>query len=100
MAIDNKLIILDFAKGIRSSEINHNFNVIKGWMERERLRSCGWGIVEGFEFSYPNNDFVVHIGEGVFINKLGQEVLIDQAKIKCDAPRYEQYSEILQVSDD
>lgn len=100
MELDNKLTILDFTKGIRSSEINHNFSVIKGWIERERLRSCGWGIVEGFEFSYPNNDFVVNIGEGTFINSRGEEVFIDPAKIKCDAPRYEQYSEILQVSDD
>lgn len=100
MALDNKLTILDFTKGIRSSEINHNFSVIKGWMERERLRSCGWGIVEGFEFSYPNNDFVVNIGEGTFINSRGEEVFIDPAKIKCDAPRYTEYSEILQVSDE
>lgn len=100
MALDNKLTILDFTKGIRSSEINHNFSVIKGWMERERLRSCGWGIVEGFDFSYPNNDFIIDISEGIFINSYGEEVLIDSAKIKCDAPRYEQYSEIVQVSDD
>ena len=100
MALDNKLTILDFTKGIRSSEINHNFSVIKGWIERERLRSCGWGIVEGFEFSYPNNDFVVNIGEGTFINSRGEEVFIDQAKIKCDAPRHTEYSEILQVSED
>ena len=100
MALDNKLTILDFTKGIRSSEINHNFSIIKGWMERERLRSCGWGVVEGFEFSYPNNDFVVNIGEGTFINSRGEEVFIDQAKIKCDAPRHTEYSEILQVSDD
>ena len=100
MALDNKLTILDFTKGIRSSEINHNFSIIKGWMERERLRSCGWGVVEGFEFSYPNNDFVVNIGEGTFINSRGEEVFIDQTKIKCDAPRHTEYSEILQVSDE
>lgn len=100
MALDNKLTILDFTKSIRSSEINHNFSVVKGWMERERLRVGGWGIVEGFEFSYPNNDFVVHVGEGIFINKKGEEVFIDAAQISCDEPAYETITETLQVSDD
>lgn len=100
MALDNKLTILDFTKSIRSSEINHNFSVVKGWMERERLRVGGWGVVEGFEFSYPNNDFVVHVGEGIFINKKGEEVFIDAAQILCDEPAYETITETLQVSDD
>lgn len=99
MALDNKLTILDFTKSIRSSEINHNFSVVKGWIERERLRVGGWGIVEGFEFSYPNNDFIVHIGEGIFINRKGEEVFIDAAEIFCGDPAYETITETLQIDD-
>lgn len=99
MALDNKLTVLDFTKSIRSSEINHNFSVVKGWIERERLRVGGWGVVEGFEFSYPNDDFIVHVGEGIFINMKGEEVFIDAAKISCGEPAYETITETLQIDE-
>ena len=43
-----KLNELDFSPGIRASDINENFELLKRWIEEERLRVSGWGIVEGF----------------------------------------------------
>ena len=31
MPLDNKLTVLDFRRGLRASEVNHNFNIIQGW---------------------------------------------------------------------
>lgn len=97
---ENKLKTLDFREGIRASDVNYNFDIIRGWVERERLRTSGWGIVEGFDFSYPNDDFVIHIGEGTYINKNGEEQFVDTASISCGAPKYETITEEVIVSDD
>ena len=75
MKRDNKLEILDFTSSIRSESINYNFSIVEEWIERERLRTGGWGIAEGFDMSYPDNDFCIHITEGVLITKEGKELL-------------------------
>ena len=46
-----ELNTLDFSLGIRAGEINDNFDLLRYWIEAERLRVGGWGIVEGFELS-------------------------------------------------
>ena len=66
-----KLNELDFSPGIRASDINENFELLKRWIEEERLRVSGWGIVEGFEFSKNLDNFTVSVGEGILINKNG-----------------------------
>ena len=99
MSLDNKLTILDFTKSVRSSEINHNFSVIKGWVERERLRVGGWGIVEGFGLSYPNNDFCIHVDEGILINEDGEEQLVDSGVLSCGEPEYETLTEDILIDE-
>ena len=99
MSLDNKLTILDFTKSVRSSEINHNFSVVKGWIERERLRIGGWGIVEGFGLSYPDNDFCIHIDEGILINENGEEQLVDAGVLSCGEPEYETLTEDILIDE-
>ena len=36
-----KLNELDFSPGIRASDINENFELLKRWIEEERLRVSG-----------------------------------------------------------
>lgn len=92
MSIDNKLKVLDFSTGIKASSINFDFDVIKGWMERERLRVAGYGLVEGFDMSY-DGAFNITIGNGVLINESGEEVLVDEHTITCGEPAYETITE-------
>ena len=73
-----ELIDLDFRPGIRAEEINDNFQLIKDWIIKERLRTAGWGIVEGFDLSADEDNFVVTVGKGILINKKGEEVIVDQ----------------------
>lgn len=65
---------LDFASGIHAKDINDRLDALYGWIKRERLRTAGWGIVEGFELSCDAKNFVVNVGAGVFINKDGDEI--------------------------
>lgn len=86
--MDNKLLKLDFAPGIKASDINHNFDVIHGWITRERLRVAGYGIVEGFDLSADLNNFTVTVGEGIIINDEGEEVYIPSETFSVGPPEY------------
>lgn len=96
---NNKLTILNFSPGIKASDVNYNFSVIKDWIERERLRVGGWGICEGFEMSYDYNYNII-IDKGIFINELGEEVIIPKNTIKCGMPDYFTIQEKCVVSND
>jgi hypothetical protein len=80
------LIDLDFAPGIRASDINSNFNLIHDWLERERLRTAGWGLVEGFEMSANLNDFTVTVSAGIMINRKGEEVHVPGHTFNVGSP--------------
>ncbi len=84
----SKLNILDFSPGIRAEYINQNFDLLKGWIEAERLRMGGWGLVEGFELSKNLSDFSVTCSEGVLINENGEEIKVDEEKFRVGPPTY------------
>lgn len=69
---------LDFSPGIKAKDINENFNLIHDWITRERLRTAGWGLVEGFDMKASLEDFSVHVDSGIFINKSGEEVFVSE----------------------
>lgn len=73
-----KLNVLDFSRGIRANEINENFDLIKYWIEAERLRIGGWGIVEGFEMTKDLSNYSVHVGPGIIINQYGEEIHVPE----------------------
>lgn len=79
-----KLNKLDFAKGVRSNELNENFDLIKYWIEAERLRIGGWGIVEGFELTKNLQNFTINVGPGIIINQHGEEIHVP----KTDPPLF------------
>lgn len=74
-----ELINLNFTPGIRAEHFNNNFQLIEAWLQRERLRSGGWGLVEGFDLSYNASNRTVTVSEGIFINAEGKEVIVDSA---------------------
>lgn len=69
-----RLNTLDFALGIRAEEVNENFKLLKYWIEAERLRLGGWGIVEGFELSRDIPTLTIFVTEGTLINEKGEEI--------------------------
>lgn len=97
--IDNHLKIIDFSEAIRQAPLNFNYQVIKGWVDRERLRLGGYGLCEGFDLSYDGN-FGVTIGEGCLINHYGEEVMTPEYKIVFDAPPYETITETVTVGEE
>lgn len=99
MVINNKLNILDFSTGIKAADINFDFNIVKGWIERERLRTAGYGLVEGFDLSY-DGAFNIDIKNGVLINEDGEEILVDSHTIACGELVYETITEDVIVNEE
>lgn len=83
--MNDQLKTIDFSKGIKSEEIQHNFNVVKNQLARERLAVAGHGISSGMEFSVDG--FVLTITAGSLIDIDGNEVFFDETKIAIQLPR-------------
>ena len=96
--IIDKLNDLDFSAGIKAQYINENFDLVRRWIEAERLRIGGWGLVEGFELSRDLSDFTVHVTEGMLINEDGEEVHVDEHTFQVGPPVYKDMVEELTVS--
>ena len=83
---NNKLIKLDFAPGLKAKDVNQNFETIKGWVDRERIRIGGHGLVEGFNMSADLEKYTVTISEGLFVNPAGEEIIVPKRTFTVGAP--------------
>ena len=95
-----KLNTLDFSPGIRASYINENFDLLRRWIEEERLRVSGWGIVEGFELSKNPSQYTISVGDGIMIDKTGAHLEIPGETFNVDKPKAWNKKESIKVSDD
>lgn len=82
--MSKKLKIIDFSQGIKSTEVQHNFDALQNQLNKERISVAGSGIAYGLNFSIE--DFVLKIEEGCLINKKGEEVYIDETNITIQKP--------------
>lgn len=96
----DKLNILDFSPGIKASYINENFKLLKRWIESERLRIGGWGLVEGFEFEKDLKDFTINISSGLLINEYGEEKYVKNNVFNAGPPVYKQIVEEVIVQEE
>lgn len=84
--LSNKLLQLDFSPGIKAENINFNFELVEKWLKRERLRTAGYGLVEGFRLSADLESYIVTVGEGIMINEAGEEVIVPPTNFHAGAP--------------
>ena len=98
MIKDNALYDLNFTAGIRATPINNNFKKVQEWIEKERLRTGGWGIVEGFNLSSDPKTFTVSVSDGVMINDAGEELLVEKNDFNATALKIYDIEEIAEVN--
>lgn len=91
----SQLKILDFSPGIKSSDVNHNFETIHEWLKKERHRTAGFGVVEGFDMSIDLITYVMTISSGVYINKSGEEIIVPEKLFNVGPPDSVTFSEEL-----
>lgn len=84
----SELIKLNFAPAIRASDINYNFDIVKGWIDRERRRVGGYGLVEGFDITADENNFTVSVTKGTMISPDGEEREVSGTTFNAGPPEY------------
>lgn len=86
---NNLLNIIDFSNGIRSEEIQENFNILQNEINRERINVGGIGIASGLDI-FPiitSNKFAIKISEASIITSTGEEIHIDEQIVDIEKPQ-------------
>lgn len=81
---DKKIKLIDFSQGIRSTEIQQNFEVIQNEINKERKSVAGSGISYGLDFYL--NQFSLNISQGCLIDNEGEDIYIEATTIEIDKP--------------
>ncbi len=85
------LKLIDFSDGIRSDEIQSNFNNLQEQINRERKNVGGSGIASGLEVTtivnLAQNEFAIELSEASIISKNGEEIHIPKQKINIELPK-------------
>lgn len=76
---------IDFSNGIRSEDIQYNFNQISDEIARERLAMSGHGISSGLDFVIDG--FKLKITSGSLVDLNGKEVFINETILDIPLPR-------------
>jgi hypothetical protein len=111
---NKQLKLIDFSNGIKSKEIQENFNIIEEQIARERLATAGHGISKGLEITtsqFPQNDppgatvknlegAKVSISEGALIDIKGFEKFFEANELKIPRPFLTKSQEIKTTSAD
>ena len=83
------LKLIDFSDGIRSEELNRNFNVLQEQINRERRNVGGAGVASGLEIIpiVNANEFAIEVSEASIISNNGEEIHIPKSKINIELPK-------------
>ena len=89
--------LIDFSEGIKSQEINYNFNILQDQINRERKNVGGAGIASGLEITpiINNNEFAIEVSEASIIGNNGEEIYIPKKKIDIELPKLSKEIEYL-----
>lgn len=93
----SKLHIIDFSDGIRSEEIQENFEMLNDEISRERLSIGGAGIASGLEIEPIINDsqFAIKVSAASIVDNNGDEIYIEEQLINIERPRLSKQLEYL-----
>ena len=74
------LKIIDFSNGIRSEEIQENFNILQDEINRERINIGGTGIASGLEITpiITSDRFAIKVSASSIVTNDGEEIYIDE----------------------
>lgn len=75
---------INFSNGIRSEDIQYNFENLEDQIAKERLSIAGHGVSSGLDFSIDN--FNIKINHGMLIDVTGKEISIKESNVKIPYP--------------
>ena len=93
----NNLNRIDFSDGIRSEEIQENFENIQRQINRERINIGGYGIASGLNIEpiVDENNFGIKVSAASIITKDGEEIYIEEQIIDIPRPYITEQCEYL-----
>lgn len=96
----NKLKTIDFSDGIYSDEIEYNFDVLSGEIQRERKNIGGPGIASGLEIEVLNDEynFGIKLSEASIVTNEGEEIHLPTKFLNIDPPKLSKEIEYLTVN--
>ena len=91
------LKIIDFSNGIRSEEIQENFDTLQDEINRERVNIGGVGIASGLEITpiITADKFAIKISAASIVTNTGEEIFINEQTIDIDKPQLISQCDIL-----
>ena len=89
--------IIDFSDGIRSEEIQENFELLDAQIKRTRLSIGGSGIASGLDITpiVNDNQFAIRISAASIIDDDGNEIYIKEQVVDVERPRLSKQKEYL-----
>lgn len=89
--------IINFSDGIRSEEIQDNFEILDNQIKRTRLSVGGSGIASGLNITpiVTNEQFAIKLSASSIIDKNGNETFINEQIINIERPRLSKQCEYL-----
>ena len=89
--------IIDFSDGIRSEEIQENFELLDAQIKRTRLSIGGSGIASGLDITpiVNDNQFAIRISAASIIDNDGNEIYVNEQVIDIERPKLSKHKEYL-----
>lgn len=93
----SNLNIINFSDGIRSEEIQENFEKLEKEINRERINIGGPGVASGLNITpiVDETNFAIKISEASIITKTGEEIYIEEQIISIPRPYLTEQCEYL-----
>lgn len=91
------LHIIDFSDGIRSEEIQDNFDILNNQIKRTRLSVGGSGIASGLDITpiVTENQFAIKISQASIVDDNGNETFIEEQIVNIERPKLSKQREYL-----
>ena len=91
------LKIIDFSNGIRSEEIQENFETLQEEINRERVNIGGTGVASGLEITpvITSDRFAIKISAASIVTSTGEEIFIDEQVVEIEKPQLISQCDIL-----
>ena len=91
------LHVIDFSDGIRSEEIQDNFDILDNQIKRTRLSVGGSGIASGLDITpiVTENQFAIKISQASIVDDNGNETFIEEQIVNIERPKLSKQREYL-----
>lgn len=89
--------IINFSDGIRSEEIQENFETLDNQIKRTRLSVGGIGIASGLDITpiVTDEQFAIRLSSASIVDDNGNEIFINEQVINIEKPRLSKQREYL-----